>query len=96
MRVDLHGSCHSDHQPEAIRDMIDVDAHRHALRKAHPSEDRIYRGEACLIRLRVRDVDAIGDGLKVRIGQRRGPLPIPRRLTVILGFFAPDTMSRSA
>jgi hypothetical protein len=37
-----------------------------------------------------------GDGPKVRIGQRRGPLPIPRRLTVILGFFAPDTMSRSA
>jgi len=37
-----------------------------------------------------------GDGPKVTIGQRRGPLPIPRRLTVILGFFAPDTMSRSA
>jgi hypothetical protein len=96
VRIDLHGSRHASHEADAIRHLIDVDTHRHALRKPHPSEDRIYRGEACLIRLRVRDVDAIGDGLKVRIGQRRGPLPIPRRLTVILGFFAPDTMSRRA
>ena len=69
MRVDLHGSCHSDHQPEAIRDMIDVDAHRHALRKAHPSEDRIYRGESGLIGLCVRDVDATSDAADMATNQ---------------------------
>jgi hypothetical protein len=37
-----------------------VDANRHALRKPNPGEDRIYRGEPRLIRLRVRDVDATG------------------------------------
>src|SRR5258707_2229151 len=60
-RIDLNGSCHASHQADAIRHLIDVDAHRHALRKAHPGEDRIYRGEPSLIRLRVRDVDATGD-----------------------------------
>ncbi len=61
MRIDLHGGRHAGHQADAIRHLIDVDAHRHALRKAHPGEDRIYRGEPRLIRLRVRDVDATGD-----------------------------------
>jgi hypothetical protein len=51
-RVDLHGSCHAGHQAHAIRYPIDVDAHRHALRKADPGEDRIYRSEPYLVRLR--------------------------------------------
>ena len=31
-----------------------IDAHWHAPRQAHPGEDRVHRGEACLVRLRVR------------------------------------------
>ena len=61
MRINLHGGGHASHQPDAIRYLIDVDAHRHALRKAHPSEDRIYGGESGLIGLCVRDVDATSD-----------------------------------
>jgi hypothetical protein len=57
----LHGGRHAGHQSDAIRHLINVDAHRDALRETHPGEDRIYRGEPCLIRLRVRDVDATGD-----------------------------------
>ena len=60
-KIDLHGSSHAGHQADAIRYLIDVDADGHALRKADPGEDRIYRGKPRLIRLRVRDVDATGD-----------------------------------
>src|ERR1700681_1867124 len=65
MRIDLHRGRRASHQSDAIRYLIDVDAHRHALRKADPSEDRIYRGEPRLIRLRIRDVDATGDAADV-------------------------------
>jgi len=61
--IDLHGSCQASHQTHAVRYPIDVDAHRHALRKSHPGEDRIYRGESRLIRLRVRDVDTASDAV---------------------------------
>src|SRR5713226_5554397 len=61
LRIDLHGGGHASHQPDAIRHLINVDAHRHALRKTHPGKNRIYRGKSRLIRLRVRDVDAAGD-----------------------------------
>src|SRR5260370_5623410 len=61
LRIDLHRGRRASHQAHAIGHLIDVDAHRHALGKAHPGEDRIYRREPCLIRLRVRDVDATGD-----------------------------------
>jgi hypothetical protein len=43
-RIDLHGTRHAGHQADAIQYLIDVDAHRRTLRKAHPGEDRIYRG----------------------------------------------------
>jgi len=58
VRIDLHGSCHASHEAHAVRYLIDVDAHRHALRKSHPGEDRINRGESRLIRLRVWHVNA--------------------------------------
>jgi hypothetical protein len=51
LRIDLHSSCHASHKTHAVRYLIDVDTHRHALRKSHPGEDRIYRGESRLIRL---------------------------------------------
>src|ERR1700680_4428952 len=59
--MDLLCSCHASHETHAVRYLIDVDAHRHALRKAYPGKDRIYRGEPRLIRLSVRDVDAASD-----------------------------------
>ena len=58
LRIDLHSSCHARHQAHAVRYPIDVDAHWHALRKPHPGEDWIYRGESRLIRLRVWHVNA--------------------------------------
>ena len=57
----FHRRSHASHQSDAIRHLIDADAHRHALRKPDPGEDRIYRGEPRLIRLRVRDVNAMSD-----------------------------------
>src|ERR1700722_4087418 len=61
LRIDLHGTRHASHQADALRYLIDVDAYRHTLRKAHPGKDRIYRGEPCGVRLCVRDLDATGD-----------------------------------
>jgi hypothetical protein len=63
VRIDLHSSCHASHEAQAVRYLIDVNAHRHALRKPYPGENRIYRGEPRLIRLRVRDVDAASDAV---------------------------------
>jgi hypothetical protein len=61
LRIDLHSSCHASHKAHTVWYLIDVDAYRHALRKAHPGEDRIYRGEPCGVRLGVRDLDVTGD-----------------------------------
>jgi hypothetical protein len=58
LRIYLHSSCHSDDEAHAVRYLIDLDADRHALRKSHPGEDRIYRGESRLIRLSVWHVNA--------------------------------------
>jgi len=59
--IDLHGGGHASHQPDTLRRLIDVDAHRHALRETHPGEDWIYRGESWLIGLRIGDVDPPSD-----------------------------------
>ncbi len=56
-RIDLDRGRHSRRQRHALRHFIDVDAHGYALGKAHPSEDRIDRGNPLLIGLRVGDVD---------------------------------------
>jgi len=48
-------------QPHAIRYLIDVDAHGHALSEAHPGEDRVDRGDALLVGLRICDIDATGN-----------------------------------
>jgi hypothetical protein len=59
-------SCrHAHHQAHALRRLINVDVHRHALREAHPGEDRIDWGEPRLIWLRIRDVDAACDAADV-------------------------------
>jgi glyoxylase-like metal-dependent hydrolase (beta-lactamase superfamily II) len=61
LAMHLHCGGHTLDQPHAIRHLIDVDAHWHALGKSHPGEDRVHRGEPRLIRLRVGNVDAAGD-----------------------------------
>jgi hypothetical protein len=69
LRIDLHSSCHARHQSDTVRYLIDVDAHRHALRKSHPSEDRIYRGETRLIWLSVWQVNAASNAVDVATDQ---------------------------
>jgi len=63
VKIDLHCCCHTSHKLDAIRHLIDMDVHGHALRKAHPGEDRIDRGESHLIRLRIRDIDAASNAV---------------------------------
>ncbi len=43
-RIDLHGGRHPSRKDHAVRHLVDVDAHRNALGKADPGEDRIDRG----------------------------------------------------
>src|SRR5579871_3777429 len=65
LRIDLHGGRYSAHEPNAVRHFIDVDAHRDALGEPHPGEDRVHRRQSCLIRLRVRNIDAARDTIDV-------------------------------
>ena len=60
-RIDLHGGGHAGRKHHALGHLIDVDAHRNALRQTHSGEDRIDRGEPLAVGLRVRDVDAARD-----------------------------------
>jgi hypothetical protein len=59
-RLDLHGRGRAPprHQAHAVGHLIDVEAHRDALRQAYPGEDRVDRGEPLLVGLGVGDVDA--------------------------------------
>jgi len=41
--IDLHSGGHASHEMHAIGYLIDVDAHRNALREADPGEDRVDR-----------------------------------------------------
>src|SRR5271169_5366132 len=61
LRIDLHGRGHPSRQDHTLRHLIDVDAHRNALRQAHPGKDRVDLSQPLTVRLRVRDVDAAGD-----------------------------------
>src|SRR3984893_11123190 len=63
--IDLHGGRHPGRKDHALRHLIDVDAHRNALGKAYPGEDRIDRCKPLLIGLRVRDIDGARDAVDV-------------------------------
>ena len=76
MGIDLHGTRHAGDQAHTIRYLIDVDTHRYTLRKPHPCEDRIYRGEPRWIRLCVRDINAAGDAADMATNQ----LPVAHQL----------------
>src|SRR6266853_1159388 len=45
LRIDLYGGGQSGREDDALRHLIDMDAHRNALCQAHPGEDRVDRGE---------------------------------------------------
>ena len=53
--------CNAGHEAHAIRHLVDLDAHRHPLRKAHPREDWIDLGQARCSSRGVRDRDAAGN-----------------------------------
>src|SRR5580704_2885332 len=61
--IDLHGGCHPGREDNALRHLVDMNAHRNALGKAHPREDRIDCGKPLRIGLRVRDVDGARDAV---------------------------------
>src|SRR3984893_7235785 len=65
LRINLHGGRHPGRKDHALRHLIDVDAHRNALGKAYPGEDRIDRCKPLLIGLCVRDIDGARDAVDV-------------------------------
>jgi hypothetical protein len=68
--VDLDRGGHSGHENDALRHLIDVDAHGESLREPHPGEDRIDDGNALPVRLCIGDVDLTGDANDVATHSR--------------------------
>src|SRR5208337_1981336 len=64
-RVDLDGCGHAGDQANAIGDLIDFDADRHALSEADPGEHRVDVREPLLIGVCIRDVDGPRDAAHV-------------------------------
>src|SRR6516164_2045385 len=62
-RVDLHGRGHARREDHTLWNVVDVDAHRDALRQAHPSEDRVDLSQPCPVWLRVRNVNGACDAV---------------------------------
>jgi hypothetical protein len=58
----LNSRGHARGKNNARRHFIDMDADRDALRETHPGKDRVDRGDALIVGLRIRDVDRAGDG----------------------------------
>ena len=52
-RVDLDRRGHAADEAHASWFLINPDVRRHTLSKPYPNEDRVYRGEPLLVRLRV-------------------------------------------
>jgi hypothetical protein len=106
--VDLDRGGHSRHENDALRHLIDVDAHGDSLREPHPGEDRIDDGNALPVRLRIGDVDrAIDVGVTTRKctlrtidGNVRGTLSFEQRSSVAgasrcMARFRPTAQSRA-
>jgi hypothetical protein len=51
--VNLHRCGQASDQAYAVRHVFKPYAHRHALRQAHPGEDRVDHGKTLLVGLRV-------------------------------------------
>src|SRR5580692_4640461 len=67
-RIDLNGGGHPGRKHHALGYLIDVDAHRNALRQTHPGEDRVDLSQPLPVGLRVCDVDAAGDTVDMAAG----------------------------
>src|SRR6516165_1884583 len=61
----VNGGCHASRKNDARRHLIDMDADRDALSKAHPGEDRVDISDALVVGLRIRNVDRAGDAVDV-------------------------------
>ena len=59
----MHGGGHAGREHHTIGHLIDVDAHRDALRKTDPGKDRVHVGKPLSVGLRVRNIDAAGDAV---------------------------------
>jgi hypothetical protein len=64
-RIDLHSRGHACCERHVLRHLIDVDAHRDALRQTHPGEDRVDVGKPFSIGLCGRNIDAAGEAVDV-------------------------------
>jgi hypothetical protein len=60
-RVDLDRGCHAGDQADAVRYLIDPDAHWHPVGKPYPREDRVNVGKPLIVWLCVRDIDVPRD-----------------------------------
>src|SRR5215510_276070 len=59
--IDLNGGGHTGREDDARRHLIDMDADRDALGKAHPGEDGVDRSDPLIVGLCVRNTDGAGD-----------------------------------
>src|SRR5208337_814535 len=60
-RINLDGRSQAGNQTNAIGNLIDFDADRHALSEPDPSEDRVDVRHPLVIGVRIGDVDRPGD-----------------------------------
>ncbi len=67
---DLHRRGHAGDELDPLRDLIDVDAHRHPLREPHEGEDRVDRSKPGGVGSRVRHIDAAREPLNAAFKKR--------------------------
>ena len=60
-RIDLDGRGHAGNETNAMGDLIDFDADRHALSEPYPREDRVDVRYPLVIGVCIRDVNRPGD-----------------------------------
>ena len=60
---DLHRRRQAGDELDPIRNLVDANAHRHALSQSHEGEDRVDRSEPRGVGNRVRDIDAAREPL---------------------------------
>src|SRR5215813_249578 len=63
--IDVDGGCHASRKNDSRRDLIDMDADRDALSKAHPGEDWVDICDPLTRSLCVRNVDRASDAVDV-------------------------------
>ena len=84
VRFDLHRRRQAGDELDPLRNLVDVDAHRHALGEAHEGEDRIDRGEPGGVGRRVGDIDAAREPLNPAAQERAIAHELDRRRVAFL------------